>query len=460
MTSLSKKKSILKEKFKSTFKNAVSKANPFDKKINRNDVSDTGTEAVKLAYRSVKKGKNSIKAVKRTVRTTKRTIKTVGSAIKGTGTAIYRTTAFTMKSVVTVSKIFGNVAVNTVAFLINPVVVCLLIMIFMFILIISIVITLLGVGAGASNSNKQAYSSAYGLVDVSSQYQTGLGYLNIALENKQNEFNSLIDSLYFDYDNLTYSDLVYLERTKPAPSTIYQTSFATDERKNSLKSEWSISLTEHELMAIAYVYLETVENTNNGTKYGIYKVAFNQEVFDTIVSKCVAYSDSVYGNQKCPDENCTEHIEMLPNPDYVSLQEQCDTLADAYNDWGEVASALYDNSQFTNSNAQSAHWNSVVQPVLNTWIVKYNRYPVLDNNGYDFLDTLGSEYETAIEQLNNTPPEIEQVTYICEYQHNLHSIGLAFFDKETVMNALNFDDTTKQWVELTEKGFENNPDIQ
>lgn len=453
---MSKKKSILKGKIKSTFKNAVSKANPFDKKINRNDVSDTGTEAVKLAYRSVKKGKNSIKAVKRTVRTTKRTIKTVGSAIKGTGTAIYRTTAFTMKSVVTVSKIFGNVAVNTVAFLINPIVIVIIMFVISFVFIFgSILIVISG-----DDTDKSARVNAGGLVDVSSQYQTGLGYLNTALENKQNEFNSLIDSLYFDYDNLTYSDLVYLERTKPAPSTIYQTSFATDERKNSLKSEWSISLTEHELMAIAYVYLETVENTNNGTKYGIYKVAFNQEVFDTIVSKCVAYSDSVYGNQKCPDENCTEHIEMLPNPDYVSLQEQCDTLADAYNDWGEVASALYDNSQFTNSNAQSAHWNSVVQPVLNTWIVKYNRYPVLDNNGYDFLDTLGSEYETTKEQLNNTPPEIEQVTYICEYQHNLHSIGLAFFDKETVMNALNFNDTTKQWVELTEKGFENNSDIQ
>lgn len=456
MTSLSKKKSILKGKIKSTFKNAVSKANPFDKKINKNDVSDTGTETVKLAYRGAKKGKNSIKAVKRTVRTTKRTIKTVGSAIKGTGTAIYRTTAFTVKSVVTVSKIVGNVAVNTVAFLINPIVIVIIMFVISFVFIFgSILIVISG-----DDTDKSARVNAGGLVDVSSQYQTGLGYLNTALENKQNEFNSLIDSLYFDYDNLTYSDLVYLERTKPAPSTIYQTSFATDERKNSLKSEWSISLTEHELMAIAYVYLETVENTNNGTKYGIYKVAFNQEVFDTIVSKCVAYSDSVYGNQKCPDENCTEHIEMLPNPDYVSLQEQCDTLADAYNDWGEVASALYDNSQFTNSNAQSAHWNSVVQPVLNTWIVKYNRYPVLDNNGYDFLDTLGSEYETAKEQLNNTPPEIEQVTYICEYQHNLHSIGLAFFDKETVMNALNFDDTTKQWVELTEKGFENNPDIQ
>lgn len=437
---------------KSTLKNTLSKANPFDKKINKNDVSDTGTETVRLAYRSIKTVKNSVK-------TTQRNIKTVGSAVRNTGTVIYKTTAFTVKSVVAVSKFAGNVVVNTVAFFMNPVVILFALIIIICVIIASLLVLLLGGGASASNSNRQAYSSAYGLVDVSSQYQTGLEYLNIAIENKQNDFNSLIDSFYFNYDDLTNSDLVYMERTLPSPVKKYETSFATDERKNSLKSEWNITLTEREIIAIAYVYMENQKNEANGTEHGIYEVSFSQEVFDTIISKCVVYSDNVYGSQKCPDENCTRHVEMLPNADYISLQEQCDNLADAYNDWGEVASALYDNSQIENSYAQSAHWNSVVQPMLNTWIVTYNRYPELENNGYDFLDTLGSEYETAIEQLNNTPPEIEQVTYICEYQHNLHSVGLAFFDKETVMNALNFDDISKQWVELTETGFENNPDI-
>lgn len=432
---------------KSTLKNTLSRANPFDKKINKNDVSDTGTETVRLAYRSIKTVKNSVK-------TTQRNIKTVGSAVRNTGTVIYKTTAFTVKSVVAVSKFAGNVVVNTVAFLMNPVVIIIIFVVACILLLGSILIIVAG-----DDTDKSTRVNASGLIDIPSQYQTGLEYLHIAVENKQNDFNSLIDSFYFNYDDLTNSDLVYMERTLPSPVKKYETSFATDERKNSLKSEWNITLTEREIIAIAYVYMENQKNEANGTEHGIYEVSFSQEVFDTIISKCVVYSDNVYGSQKCPDENCTRHVEMLPNPDYISLQEQCDNLADAYNDWGEVASALYDNSQIENSYAQSAHWNSVVQPMLNTWIVTYNRYPELENNGYDFLDTLGSEYETAIEQLNNTPPEIEQVTYICEYQHNLHSVGLAFFDKETVMNALNFDDISKQWVELTETGFENNPDI-
>ena len=432
---------------KSTLKNAFSKANPFDKKINKNDVSDTGTETVRLAYRS-------IKTVKKSVKTTQRTIKTVGSAVRNTGTVIYKTTAFTVKSVVAVSKFAGNVVVNTVAFLMNPVIIIIIFVLACILLLGSVLIIVAG-----DDTDKSTRVNASGLIDIPSQYQTGLEYLHIAVENKQNDFNSLIDSFYFNYDDLTNSDLVYMERTLPSPVKKYETSFATDDRKNSLKSEWNITLTEREIIEIAYVYLENQKNEANGTEHGIYEVSFSQEVFDTIISKCVVYSDDVYSSQRCPDENCTRHVEMLPNPDYISLQEQCDNLADAYNDWGEVASALYDNSQIENSYAQSAHWNSVVQPILNTWIVTYNRYPELENNGYDFLDTLGSEYETAIEQLNNTPPEIEQVTYICEYQHNLHSVGLAFFDKETVMNALNFDDISKQWVELTETGFENNPDI-
>lgn len=442
-----KQKSTLNTTIKSTLKNAFSRANPFDKKINKNDVSDTGTETVRLTYRS-------IKTVKKSVKTTQRTIKTTDSVVRSAGTVIYRTTAFTVKSAVAVSRAIGNFAVHTIAFMMNPVIILIISVVAFVLLFGSVLIIIAG-----DDTDKSARVNAAGLVDVPSQYQEGLEYLHTAIENQQNNFNSLIDSLYFDYDNLTYSDLVYMERTLPLPIKKYETSFATDDRKNALKSEWNISLTERELLAIAYVYLENQENISKGTKYGIYQVSFNQEVFNTIIAKCVVYSDNVYNGQRCPDENCTRHVEMLPNPDYVSLQESADNLASAYNDWGEVATVLYDNSQIENSYAQSAHWNSVVQPMINTWIVTYNRYPSSDDNGYAFLDVLGSEYEAVIEQLNNTPPEIEQVTYICEYQHNLHSVGLAFFDKETVMNALNFDDISKQWVELTETGFENNPDI-
>lgn len=71
----------------------------------------------------------------------------------------------------------------------------------------------MGVGTSGANSNAKAYSSASGLVDVNTQYQTGLEFLRTSIENHQNDFNSLIDSLYYNYDDLTNSNLVYMERT-------------------------------------------------------------------------------------------------------------------------------------------------------------------------------------------------------------------------------------------------------
>ena len=197
-----KQKSTLNTTIKSTLKNAFSRANPFDKKINKNDVSDTGTETVRLTYRS-------IKTVKKSVKTTQRTIKTTDSVVRSAGTVIYRTTAFTVKSAVAVSRAIGNFAVHTIAFMMNPAIIFFAVIIIIFITMTSFIVLLLGGSVSASNSNKQAYSSAAGLVDVLSQYQEGLEYLHTAIENQHNNFNSLIDSLYFDYDNLTYSDLVY-----------------------------------------------------------------------------------------------------------------------------------------------------------------------------------------------------------------------------------------------------------
>lgn len=387
-----------------TIKSTFSKVNPLDKKINKNDVSDTGVETVRLAN-------SGIKTVKKSIKTSRRTIKTTGNVVRKTGTIIHRTTIFTVKSTIAVSKFIGNVVVHTVAALMNPVVLFLAVAIIIFILIAAFVVMLMGSGVSAANSNKKAYSSAAGLGNISSQYQAGVEYLNTALENHQNNFNSLIDSLYYDYDDLTNSSLVYMERTNSdGGKIIYEKSFSTDDRKNALKSEWNISITEREFLAIAYVYLENEKNNANHNEHGIYQISYNQEVFDTIVSKCAVYSDNIYSGQNCPDENCTRHVEDVDNPDYYNALDKVNEAANNYN-----------------------------------------------NSGGD--DYWGQQYEYWTDILDNTPQTIEEVTYICEYMHDLHSVGLAFFDKETVMNALNFDDISKQWVELTEKGFEENPDI-
>lgn len=389
---------------KNTIKSAFSKANPFDKKINKEDVTDSGIESIRLAN-------SSIKTVKKSIRTTQNTIKTTGNVVKKTGTTIYKTAEITTKTTVAVAKFTGNVIIHIAATLTSPLIIFLIFLVVFLLLISSLVVLLMGVGTSGSNSNAKAYSSASGLVDVSSQYQSGLEFLNASLENYQNDFNSLIDSIYFNYDDLTNSSLVYMERTNPnGAKSIYEKSFATDERKNSLKSEWNISLTDREFLAIAYVYLENQQNTSGNTKHGIYQVSYTQEVFDTIIEKCAIYNDTVYGGQVCPDGNCTRHVEYVDNPDYYYALDRVNEAADNYN-----------------------------------------------NSGGD--EYWGQQYEYWVDVLNNTPSKIEEVTYICEYRHDLHSVGLAFFDKETVMNALDFDDISKQWVELTEKGFENNPDI-
>ncbi|MCM1508089.1 MAG: hypothetical protein NC177_13300 [Ruminococcus flavefaciens] len=428
---------------KSTIKSAFSKANPFDKKINKEDVSDSGIESIRLAN-------SGIKTVKKSIRTTQSTIKTTSNVVKKTGTAIYKTAEITTKTTVAVAKFTGNVIVHIAATLTSPLIIFLIFLVVFLLLISSFVVLLMGVGTSGANSNAKAYSSASGLGDISSQYQSGLELLHTSLENHQNDFNSLIDSMYFNYDDLTNSSLVYMERTNPdGAKSIYEKSFATDDRKNSLKSEWNIPLTDREFLAIAYVWLENEKNTSNNSQHGIYEVTYTEEVFDTIIEKCVVYNDTVYNGQKCPDENCTRHVEYIDNPDYQTAVERTDRSHSAWLDWCDIAQAIYDSDGVTDD----------IQGWINNWINTYNMSPYYSNYGWDFVDDLYNQYSDNWDVMAATPEKIEKVTYICEYRHDLHSIGLAFFDKETVMNALDFDDISKQWVELTEKGFENNPDI-
>lgn len=394
---------------KSNIQNVASKANPFDKNINKNDVSDSGVESVRLAYTSSKK---AVKTVDRTIKTTHHTIKTTKDVINRTGKVIYKTGKFTEKAAITTMKVTKTVVVHVVASLINPVVIIIIAFGIILLMVSAMIVLLMGGGVSASRSINNAYSSAAGLVDILEQYQNAVDYFYTAVLNRQTDFNSIIDNLYYDYDNLPESSLVYMERTRPAPAIIYDKSFSVNERKETLKSAWDMSLTitSKEAIAIAYVYLEKEKNTANHTEGGIYEVTYTQEVFDLILTKCVTYSDTVYSGQYCPDENCTRHVEEIDNPDYYYALSRVNEAADNYN-----------------------------------------------NSGGD--EYWGQQYEYWSGVLDSTSPTIEQVTYICEHRHDLHSVGLAFFTKEDIMNALEFTDNDKKWEELTEKGFENNPDI-
>lgn len=433
---------------KSNVKDAISKANPFDKNINKNDVSDSGVEGVRLAYTSSKK---AVKTVDRTIKTTHHTIKTTKDVINRTGKVIYKTGKFTKKAVIVTMKVTKTVVVHVVASLMNPLVIIIIAFGIILLMISAMIVLLMGGGVSASRSINNAYSSAAGLVDISEQYQNAVDYFHTAVLNRQTDFNSIIDNLYYDYDNLPESSLVYMERTRPAPAIIYDKSFSVNERKETLKSacDMSLTITSKEAIAIAYVYLEKEKNTANHTEGGIYEVTYTQEVFDLILTKCVTYSDAVYSGQYCPDENCTKHVEMLDNPDYATAVTNTDTSWNAYDEWIGIAEKI----------ASGWDWENEISWRVSNWVSVYGLTPYYSNDGYDFADYLYGRYSDFWNIQVSTPQQIEQVTYICEHRHDLHSIGLAFFTKEDIMNALEFTDNDKKWEELTEKGFENNPDI-
>lgn len=444
---------------KNSVKSFGEKINPFDKKLNKNDVSDTGTESMKLAYRSVKKGKNTVKSVNRTVKTTKRTIKTTANVVTSSGKIIYKSAEFTVKAAATTVKATITVATHVIALALNPFSLIAIGALFIFVFLAESVIILLGGGAGGSTTNGQAQASAAGLGDVPAQYQEAIGFFDTAIENKRNDFCGIIDSLYYDYNDLTYSDLAYMERTAADLSTtIYDKSFAVDSRKNDLKAAFDIQLTEREAIAIAYVYLEKQKNDENGTQGGIYEVTYTQEVFDEIVAECIRYTDTVYSGQLCPDQNCTLH--QIDNPEYQTALDNYNRITNAYNEWVGMIAYFETHDSIQDGAAQSAYWENNIEWRITNW---EGYYGITYTGGHsvsgaeNFLNELGTEYENCSQILDNTPPTIDE--YVCDYQHNLHSLGMWILTKEDVMNALGFTEADIQWEELTEQGFENNPNI-
>lgn len=437
---------------KSAAKTAISKVNPLDKSINKNDTTDTGFEGIKIAYQGVKKGTNAVKTVNKSIKTTHKTIKTTGTVVKTGGKAIYKTASFTAKTVAAASKAAVSAAAHILAFLSNPIIIIIIALLILCSIIAGGILTII---AGDSTS-KEAATSAAGLIKVEEQYNKGVNYLNTAYNNVQNSFNGMIDSMYFNYDDLTNSDLVYMERSlSDSLQTTYETGFASDTYKSNLKASWNLSLDINEVLAITYVYLEKEQNTSHKTSLQIYEVTYTQAVLDLIISKYVLFTDTIYGGQKCPDGICTEHI----NPDYQTALDNLNFSVCAYNDWGDIIQYIEQFNKIKDGTAQARYWDDNVQWRIDNWNIVYSDFipesPYYTNNGEDFLSYLGTIYASyeAIEQ--STPKTLDE----CEYKHNLHTIDLCFYSSENVMDSLNFTDAEKQWVELTKQGFESNPNL-
>ena len=440
--------SVAKRTFKASSrltKKAAVKFNPLDKPVNKNDTTDTGTEALKLGYRATKK----------TYQTGKKTVRGV--------IVLYKAPVKTARIAVGTVKLAGSLAVHTAAVVLSPVFwIAAFIVLIVSVLIIPVVLILAGGAAGGTTTNK-AYGTAAGTdKEITTAYPEAEEYYRIASEKRKNDFNSMIDSLYYSTDDLSHSDLVYMKCSHDGSE--YQTSLATNNRKQQLKDKFSNSLSKAEAIALVYVYLEKQKNDENNTVAQIYEVEFTQQSFDDLLDKMISWTETTYANQECPQHNCTVHREEVHNPEWDTAKYNCDTSVNAFYEWRDDIQPLIEhNMHIPNGAAQSQDWEANIGWRIDNWNSVYASlvgYAYTSNYGLDCLADLDRISDYYIDVLNKTPENNIVETVTCDRLHNLHSIGLDIISKESVMDSWGFDDNYKQWVEITYQGFIQNPNIQ
>ena len=386
---------------------------------------------------------------------------------------IYKTAENTAKVVKTTARVTTVVISHTIAFLFNPVVLILLLVVILVILCAALLTQAAG---GTQTEETQVMGGAYiemiGIDDISVRYPDAAEYYRIACENNKNRFGQLIDRLYYNYSDLEHSDLVYMERDLLGAVTQYERGFASDSYKATLKSAWSVPVTQRQAIAIAYVYLEMQENNAHGSEMDIYRVSFTQEIFNEIVDASAVWSTSRFKKQRCSSANCSP--EKVPNPAYSTAQQTYQQAVDRYNDWNTnvVPAAVSYRNMLAAYNAvpsivQSAmQWavdqaRSKLAEAVRNWENLYGRrgWRVDDNIGDTAKTKLSAEVDEAWNTLQATPQMIQNPAATCHLHHTLYSIGLYGYGSDTVMNTLGFTDQYKNWVALVEYGMNTNPEF-
>ncbi len=462
-------------KLSKSAKDKFENVNPINKKIDKSTTTDHGVEALRLGYTTGKKistkAKGAYHAGKRTIKTTKSTIKGTQKALKTSAKVTKKTAKLTAKATVKVAKVTTKVVVTVakvtleiiskiVAALANPVVLIVLLVLIVIVSLFSYIAILFG-GVGANVNVKNRTYNAAGLIDVPDGFAKGVEYYTSSVESKKNDLVILLNEMFYNYNNLKESDLVYMEQSSTTgTTTVYETSFATDERKNELYNAFDINLaiSPVEFISIVYVYLEKEKNKLNETTYSVYEIEFTPEVFLDIFGKAIVMSHDTYYDQKCPHENCSVQITIIDNPDYKTAFDNQQKSVFAYNDWGEIVDLFEYSKSLFGDLAKEIFYLNVIQYKINDWIIKYNRYPTAiedDPDGRAFMAQLGDEYLFYDEVLKNTPEKITSEVITCEYKHKLHALGIHFYDKESLMDLLEFDDYEKKWVGYTENAFQD-----
>ncbi len=424
-------------------------------KVNQNSTADHGAESLRMTKNAASKtGRAARKATKAPKR-------------------IYKTAENTVKVVRTTARVTTVVISHTIAFLFNPVVLILLLVVILVILCAALLTQAAG---GTQAEETQVMGGAYiemiGIDDISVRYPDAAEYYRIACDNNKARFGQLIDGLYYNYNALEHSDLVYMERDLLGTVTQYERGFASDSYKATLKSAWSVPVTQRQAIAIAYVYLEMQENNAHGSEMDIYRVSFTQEIFNEIVDNSAIWSTTRFDNQRCPDSDCAH--DEIPNPAYATAQQNWQQAVDRYDDWnGNVVPAAnaYRTLLNTYNNAPSAAqssiqphldaaWARLNEAVSNWYYVFGDRYWTINADiGDNASAWLLAEVDAARGVMDTTPQMIQNPAATCHLHHTLYSIGLYGYGSDTVMNTLGFTDQYKNWVALVEYGMNTNPEF-
>lgn len=453
----------IKSAGKRALHDGVSKINPLEKKINKDDTSDHGVESLRLAYRSGKQGASTLKTVNRTVKSTVKTIKTVKRAPR----AIIHTAKTAMNVTVAAARVTTNVLVHIAAALINPITWIVLFFSIVIYVVLSIVIILMGGASSQSATQAISYTQQVGIDDA--DLDAAREFYRLACERNKGRFAANINSLYYNTSDLRRSDLVYMIRNVTGSTTQYTKGYPTNGWKQTLISAWTISVPETEAIAIAYVYLELQENSANGTERQIYPIEYTQEVFNQIVDTAVRWSDTKYPNQTCANRDCSEHYGERPNPAYQTARDNYDSCVARRDEFVETVVPKADNYSHmleyyytAPPQAQSAMQAALERTkaeliqAFRDWEDEfgYTGWIIDEDIGQDGQAWLDYLVEEARSKLESTPKTIKTPYRTCDNQHTLHSIGLYTYDKDTVMTVLGFADADKQWEELIEMGME------
>lgn len=427
-------------------KQTASKADPFEQNVNKEDVSDSGVESIRLAVGTYKKGKNTIRTAKNTLRTTKRTIQTAKSSIQGTVRVVQATARTTIRVTTTVARASVTAVTHVIAAAMNPITWVLAGFGVIVYLLFSVVVILTG-GAAAQQQKQETETlnpDNWG-IDADVDLAAAVSYYQIACAVQQQELYTIIDGLTYDATNLRVADLVYMERNQAA--TVWEKSIATPYQKTVLKNAWSVLLAEEDAIAIVCADYQRQMHRDT-TEHTLYEMEFTQAQFDALVDICAAYSHTQYTLQQCPDGNCSVHTTTTPNPVYTNYLNMVNLYARAYNAWGEIV-PMIDRYDTIPSGGQSSYWRTIVIPAVEQFQTDYaltvpNNWS--ENNGRDYLAELGAQYEHYNDLLSATASTITNTTYSCDLQHTLHSIGLTFLDKDAAMTAYGFTESEIQWA--------------